>query len=479
VAEKVLLVNPNQMKPAVAPIALDYLASALREHQLQVDILDLCFSVDWAQDIDRYFADKSAMVIGVSLRNTDDTSLGSQEFFIPKFKEMVNCISDRTSAPVVLGGAGFSIMPEAILHYFGLDLGIIGDGEYSFPLLVSKLLSKQDYSSVPGLVYRVDRGFHRNPPSYMDLSKNPNTIRELVDNGRYFVKGGMGNIETKRGCNKGCIYCADNLSKGRIVRLRSPESVVDELESLVRAGIDHLHICDSEFNLPGSHAEEVCHGIVRRGLGNKVRWYAYACPVPFTEDMAILFQRAGCAGINFGVDCGNDRMLRILGRDFSVDDLKHTADICHRQGLIFMYDLLLGGPGETRETLRETIGLMKELDPSRVGAALGVRIFPETDLASMVQEMGPLDQNPNLLGNVHDNEQFFAPIFYRSSALGEDASHYLADLIKGDERFFFMSPQKDSDRNYNYNENSLLVEAIQAGYRGAFWDILRRLDFGR
>ena len=86
-----------------------------------------------------------------------------------------------------------------------------------------------------------------------------------------------------------------------------------------------------------------------------------------------------------------------------------------------------------------------------------------------------MDQNPNLQGIVSDNEQFFSPIFYLSSALGEDASQYLADLIQGDERFLFMSPQQTGDRNYNYNENSLLVEAIRSGYRGAFWDILRRL----
>ncbi len=473
--EKVLLVNPNQMKPAVAPIALDYLASALNGHHLQVDILDLCFSLDWAQDIDRYFADNSPIAIGGSLRNTDDTSLGSQEFFIPRFKEMVDYIRGQTSAPVILGGTGFSIMPEAILDYFGLDLGISGDGEYSFPLLIEKLASKQDYSLIPGLVYRIHEGFHRNPPSYIDLKNTSTPRRDAVDNRRYFVEGGMGNIETKRGCSKNCIYCADPLSKGKIVRLRSPESVVDELESLLKAGIDHFHFCDSEFNLPASHAEEVCLQITRRGLGNKVRWYTYACPTPFTEEMAVLFQRAGCAGINFGVDSGSDQMLHGLGRDFSVDDLRHTANLCHRQNLVFMYDLLLGGPGETKETLRQTIELMKELSPSRAGAALGVRIFPNTRLASMVRKMGPLDQNPNLQGNVSDNEQFFAPIFYLSSALGEDAPQYLADLIDGDERFFFMSPDQTGDRNYNYNENSLLVEAIRSGFRGAFWDILRRL----
>ena len=87
-----------------------------------------------------------------------------------------------------------------------------------------------------------------------------------------------------------------------------------------------------------------------------------------------------------------------------------------------------------------------------------------------------LHQNPNLHGNVSDNMQFFSPIFYLSSDLGKDAPQYMADLIEGDERFFFMSPHQADDRNYNYNDNLLLVNAIRSGYRGAFWDILRRLS---
>jgi hypothetical protein len=73
------------------------------------------------------------------------------------------------------------------------------------------------------------------------------------------------------------------------------------------------------------------------------------------------------------------------------------------------------------------------------------------------------------------DETLFAPVFYLESALGNDAAQYLTDLIAGDERFFFMS-SSEADRNYNYNDNALLVDAIKKGYRGAFWDILRRLS---
>ncbi len=470
--QKILLVNPNQMQPPVAPLALDYLASALAQSGFEIDLLDLCFAQDFAREIERYFASNSVLAIALTLRNTDDTCFATRDSFIPRFKEIVDSLRGQSAVPVILGGSGFSIMPEDILEYCNLDLGIWGEGEYSLPLLVSKLTAGEDYRDVPGLVYRAGRGFRRNPPRYLDLGDMTTPQRNVVDNRRYFLEGGMGSIESKRGCPQRCIYCVDPVAKGRRVRSRSPRSVVDEIEALLQMGIDYFHFCDSEFNLPPDHAQEVCRQIIAQGLGARINWHTYCSPAPFSDELAILFQKAGCVGINFGVDSGNDRMLHNLGRDFTVKDLERTAHICHRQGLVFMYDLLLGGPGETRESLEETIEDMKRLSPSRVGATLGVRVFPNTMLADLVQREGPVGQNPNLHGAA--DERFFAPVFYLSSALGADAPEYLAGLIAGDERFFFMSGES-ADQDYNYNQNTTLVNAIRDGYRGAFWDILRQL----
>ena len=473
-AQRVLLVNPNRMKPGVAPIALDYLAHALRQAGFEVDLLDLCFSSDPAQDIERYFAGAPPLAVAVTLRNSDDCWFASRDFCLSRYQEIIEQIKARTAAPIILGGSGFSVMPEAILAYCGLELGVWGEGEYSLPRLLSRLAQGRDGHDVPGLVYATAGGYHRNRPRYLDLGGTAAPRRDTVDNRRYFEEGGMGSIETKRGCSKACIYCADPVGKGRRVRLRSPDSVADEIEMLLGTGIDHFHLCDSEFNLPPAHAESICLKLVERGLGDKVRWYTYASPAPFTPGLASLMRRAGCAGINFGVDSACDRMLRTLGRDYTAEEVGQTAQVCHRQGLVFMYDLLLGGPGETGESLRETIEAVKRLSPHRVGPSLGVRIFPGTRLAAMVRDQGPLAQNRNLQGTVAGDEGFFAPIFYLSAELGPDPQSYLAELIGGDERFFFTS-REGADKNYNYNDNTALVSAIRQGYRGAFWDILRRL----
>jgi len=470
----VVLVNPNRMKPPVAPLALDYLASALAQAGFQVEVLDLCFSEDAERDIRDFFQSKDVLAVAFTIRNTDDAYFASRDNFIPQFKDNIDLIRRHTDAPVILGGAGFSVMPEAILRYCGLDFGVWGEGEHALPVLVERMSGGMDYEDVPGLVYRHGSELQANSPAFLDLASIPAPARDAIDNRRYFVEGGMGCIETKRGCDRGCIYCADPVGKGRQIRLRSPDSVADEIETLLGMGIDHLHLCDSEFNVPREHAVGVCEALVRRGLGEKVRWYTYASPGGFDREVAWLCRQAGCAGINFGVDSGCARMLRGLGRDFTVADVQRAAEACREAGITTMYDLLLGGPGETRESLRETIETVKRISPDRIGISLGVRIYPGTRLASQVKGQGPLGDNPNLHGAVSGNDGFVEPAFYLSAELGEDAPDYVAELIGGDERFFFASPS-EVEQNYNYNENTVLVNAIREGYRGAFWDILRRL----
>jgi radical SAM superfamily enzyme YgiQ (UPF0313 family) len=341
----------------------------------------------------------------------------------------------------------------------------------ALPATVKRMVAGEGYSDIAGMIYRREGVYHRNPPELSELLDLPLPRREAVDNPRYFREGGMGSVETKRGCEQKCIYCADLLIKGRRYRLRPPAIVADEIEVLLHQGVDYLHLCDSEFNLPYEHALGVCQEIIRRGLGEQISWYAYLSPVPFTEELARLMVQAGCKGIDFGVDHGDDRMLKGLGRSFTAHDLRDTAAICHRFEIPFMYDLLLGGPGEDRVSLSAAISLMREIEPSRVGISAGVRIYPGTLLADIA--LADFHKgNANLRGSI--NADFFAPIFYCSSALGDELYPFIASLVQKDEMFFFGGGE-ETEANYNYNANSVLMEAIKMGYRGAFWDILRRL----
>ena len=182
--------------------------------------------------------------------------------------------------------------------------------------------------------------------------------------------------------------------------------------------------------------------------------------------------KAGCRGINFGVDHAADRILKILGRPFTVAAIRETAAICHRLEIPFMYDLLLGGPGEDKESLTAVISFMKEIKPSRVGISAGVRIYPGTRLAEIA--LADMRQGKAIVQGAI-NPDFFAPVFYVSPARwGMTCTPCIASLVTKDERFFFGGGE-EAEANYNYNDNNVLIEAIKRGYRGAFWDILRRL----
>lgn len=466
----VLLINPNRMKPAVGPLGLDYLADALWDQGFAPVIVDLAFLAPYRSRLETLLRQRRPVAVGITVRNLDDCYFDSQAFLLGPIQRLVRWLKSRTPAPIVLGGVGYSIAPLAALRLVGADLGLRGDGEAAFPQMLAALLAGTDFSRTPGLVRPEGQV---NPRAEADLLQVPRGTRRWLNNARYFREGGQGNLETKRGCDQQCIYCADPVAKGRRLRTRPAEAVVAEVKLLLKQGVNVFHLCDSEFNLPRTHAEAVCRAILRHGLERRMKWYAYASPRPFDRDLARLMAAAGCVGINFGVDSASDEQLERLGRGHRSAEVGRAIQACRRAGITVMCDLLVAGPGETRATLRETILRLKEWKPDRVGVSLGVRIFPGTRLARMIQQAGPLEENPHLHGRVSDNPEFLFPIFYVERALGRNPEEFLHRLIGDDPRFFFAS-RRIPERNYNYNNNRVLLRAIREGGRGAYWDLLRR-----
>ncbi|MBC8873755.1 MAG: radical SAM protein [Planctomycetes bacterium] len=476
------LINTNRMMPPIAPIGLDYVAGAVREAGHHVDMLDLCLAEEPEVEISRYFDRCTPDLVGLTFRNVDDCFWPSAQSFLPTLNETVAAVRRVTDAPIVIGGVGYSIFPKQIVEHTGADFGIWGDGEQALGLLLDELRGNRRLEQVLGLVYRRDGTIHANPPAWpKDVS--PSTKRDFVDNAVYFRRGGQIGVETKRGCNRQCIYCADPLAKGKAHRLRDPAEVADEVASLLEREIDVLHLCDPEFNLPSNHAMDVCDELIRRGLGDRVRWYAYLAVLPFSEDLARHMRRAGCVGINFTSDAANPTMLDTYRQPHRKDDLARAVRLCRDNGIAVMLDMLLGGPGETPESVAETIEAFKCIDPDCAGASLGIRVYPGTAMASMVAAEGPIETNPSIRRRYGGGVDLLQPTFYISSALGNQPGGLVRDLIGGDPRFFPPTEETGEDQadgagDHNYSENQTLVDAIAAGARGAYWDILRRLQNG-
>ena len=470
------------MKPPIAPIALDYLAGALTDEGYEAQISDLCLADNAVQALRESLSGPSPRAVGLTFRNSDDCFWPSAKSFVPRLREIVGTVRTLTDAPIVIGGAGFSVFRRAVLEAVGADYGIVGDGEEALIGLLQALEQGGDLAKVPGLVWRASRGsrqsFIQNPPLWGALRISP--ARQWVNNRRYFHEGGQAGVETKRGCDRMCPYCVDILCKGARLRVRPPEEVIVEMENLLQMGSDVLHLCDAEFNVPPEHAVAICEEMIRRGLGERLRWYTYACISGFSEELARLMRRAGCVGINFGADSANAQMLATYGRRHKREDIADAARWCRENNIRVMFDLLLGGPGETEATLSETIEFMRRVEPDCVGAALGVRVYPGVPFAARLNHEGSPASNPNLrfASPLPDtpvgSDLLLSPVFYIDRALGDAPAQLVRRLIGGDPRFFEPMDEQTSE-NYNYNDNQPLIEAIRRGARGAYWDILRQL----
>jgi tryptophan 2-C-methyltransferase len=489
-----LLVNTNRMRPPIAPVGLDYLAGWLRRAGHRVELVDPGLADDPDAALAGALRDRRPALIGLSHRNVDDCFWPSATWFVPELCRTVERLRGLSDAPIVLGGVGFSIFARRVLELAGVEFGIRGDGESAMAALVEALRGRRPFEQVPGLVWREPlpgggRVIRENPPAWPEAI-DPPTQRDAVDNAAYFRRGGQIGLETKRGCPRQCAYCADPLAKGRSSRRRSPRAVADEVESLLRQGIDVLHLCDSEFNLPPRHALEVCDELIRRRLGGRVRWYAYLAVTPFDERLASRMAAAGCAGINFTSDAAHPAMLAAYGQTHTRADLAEAVRLCRRHGIAVMLDMLLGGPGETPETLAETIAAFKQLEPDCAGAALGLRLYPGTPVVQALTAAGPLETNPGLRRRYEGPVDLVRPTFYLSPDLGPRPARRVRELIGGDPRFFEPEAEPEDDPageagrprtadagsgDHNYNANQALCNAIAAGARGAYWDILRRL----
>ena len=472
------LINTNRMTPPIGPLGLEYIAGAAAEAGIDVGLADLCLAGDPSKALSDHFASHHPDLVGLSFRNVDDCFWPSGESFLPSLQQTVEEVRRLTDAPIVLGGVGFSIFAEELVRRTGADFGIRGDGEEATVMLHDEVLAGGRFERVPGLLWRQGGEVRANPPAWPEKLRLP-TARDAIDNAAYFRLGGQAGIETKRGCSRPCIYCADPLAKGFASRRRRPGEVAGEAESLADQGVDVLHLCDSEFNVPADHALAVCAEFIRRQLARRLRWYTYMAVVPFDAELAEHMRRAGCVGINFTGDAGCPAMLKTYRQRHGLEDLNRAVRLCRANGMAVMIDLLLGGPGETPETAAETINFIRSIDPDCAGAALGMRLYPGTAAAAIVAREAPRQTHPGVRRRYDGPVDLLWPTFYISPALGPKPARLVRELIAGDGRFF--EPQEEAAGpagaagDHNYNDNEALSEAIRSGARGAYWDILRRL----
>ena len=303
-------------------------------------------------------------------------------FLLDPVKEIVADCRSLSSAPIVLGGAGYSIFPQSTLAHLGADMGIQGEGEAAFPMLLEKLGKGMDLSGIPGLVLP-SAGVQEkaSPINNLDVfplplpDAYPEFFPTFADQQLWLP------LQTRRGCPMACSYCSTATIEGRILRKRSPEIVVEALARYVEAGFDHFFFVDNTFNLPIAYAKTLCDQIAAAAL--PIRWRAILYPWKIDEALVEKMAKAGCVEVSFGFESGSREILRSMNKRFQPEEVRRISGILKKHGIHRMGFLLLGGPGETRETVRESLAFADSLDLESVKVTAGIRIYPHTALAQI------------------------------------------------------------------------------------------------
>jgi len=460
---RVLLVSANQERSPdpVAPLGLCYVATAAEQAGHDVRVLDLCFSEDVDADVATAIAGHRPDVLGLSLRNVDNCAYPDTVSYLPHYRRVVRAIRDATPAPIVVGGSAFTTMPAHYLDALEAPYGVVGEGEVAFVALLAALEARSQSAEIPGIATRLAAGRVRvNPPAWLPSLDAVAASRHWIDNRRYFERGGMGNLQTKRGCHFKCTFCAYPVIEGQGMRTRDPSLVATEAERLLdEHGIDQFFVVDSIFNAPRGYAERVAAAL--RPLGRRVRWSCFVGPGNFTPELADLMLEAGCQSVDFGTDAAADATLRGFRKSFNVADIRAASAVCRERALPFCHSLVFGGEGETWDTVAETIAVMDACRPTAVTAMCGVRVYPETPLARTLLARG----------EVASVEALYEPYFHFAPAVREGLSEVVAAAAR--ERGNWLLPgQKVND------EEQLLGTLRGRGLKGDMWRYVSRLRMG-
>ena len=393
---RVLLISANteRLNMPSLPLGLGLVAAATREAGHEVAFLDLLSEGDAGAAVRQAVADGSPDVIGVSVRNIDNQDIETPEFLVEPVQELVATCRAASRAPIVLGGAGYSIFPDAALAYLGADLGVRGEGEAVFPRLLEAIERGEDPLAVPG-VHAPGRGSPTPRTFVQDLDALPFPAEEFgksVDPGAPDV---WLPVQTRRGCPLGCIYCSTGLIEGLSLRARSPRHVARHMALAADAGFRRFYFVDNTFNRPPEYALELCRSI--GALGRDLPWRAILYPHDVSEALVAAMAEAGCVEVALGFESGCARVLRSLNKRFGPDEVRAVSNRLAAHGIRRMGFLLLGVPGETRQSVEESLAFAKSLGLDMLKITAGIRIYPETPLARLAVEQGVVTPEDDLL----------------------------------------------------------------------------------
>jgi len=393
---RVLLISGNREDVDIRVPALGSacIAAATGKAGHETLLLDLMISKEPSKAVAEAIARFQPDVIGMSVRNIDDQRMRNTRFLLNQAKEAVAWCRESTAVPIILGGAGFSILPQPILEYLEADMGIQGEGEAIFPELLTRLQSGETILDLPGLYHRGKPAPARRSFS-KDLDLFPLPDPGLLARSLSGAENAPVPVQTRRGCPLSCSYCSTPTIEGKLVRWRSPESIVAWISRWVDEGFRNFYFVDNTFNLPPSYAAHLCNRIIAAKLD--ISWRCILFPGGLDEKLVALLAQAGCREASLGFESGAESVLHSMRKQFAIADVRRASDLLGRYKIRKMGFLLLGGPGETKESAEESLAFAESLEMDSVRLSIGIRIYPHTDVARAAQQEGLISSEQDLL----------------------------------------------------------------------------------
>ena len=395
---KITLINPPNRVPekwawghaanVFQPLGLGYIASLLEKHGYRVSIID-ALGLGWRNihKIDRgyLYAGLSFEGIAEKLGNENPDLIGISIPFSSQAKvvfELAAFIkSNNKNSLIVLGGPHVSVRPEECLCSEGVDLVVVGEGEYTMLELSEALVNKKDIQHVRGIIYKKDGKFintgKRDFISVLDALPFP--ARHLLPMEEYFnaakagrtsrhMNGKWSSIITSRGCPFDCVFCCIALSMGKKWRSRSPENVLGELKTLKEEyKIKCMDFEDDNLTLDLKRAETIFDMMITSKLNIEWETPNGVRADRLSEEMLRKMKKAGCRRLYISPESGDQRIVNeVIGKKLDLDDVRRVVKLCRKIGIKVTCSFIIGLIGETRENLAKTIEFSREL--KRLGA---------------------------------------------------------------------------------------------------------------
>ncbi len=383
---KITLVNPPYPQsvhshPPFIPLGLAYLGAVTQKAGHQVTVIDCQAERLTSEAFQERIAKTPSDIIGATA-----TTL----LYKSAMKLLTIAKQAQPNAVIVLGGSHGTFWDEnALTEYPSLDIVVRREGEETFLELVEKLENHQSLSKVFGITYRDSGKTVRTPdrPFIKDLDALPFPAHDLLPleklkhNGKIIFP-----LVSSRGCVYWCDFCSTVRMFGRGYRMRSAKNVVDEMQLVHdKYGIDQVTFYDDAFSVDRNRVMQICEELHARNL--HLKWDCGTRVDMVDKELMQTMRDAGCFAVWLGVESGSEAILGAMNKKIKIEQTRLAYKTAHKVGLMTIANTVLGFPGETPETAKATIKLIKELNPDDVGFYVATP-YPGTPMYEQVKAKG-------------------------------------------------------------------------------------------